>query len=201
VPFPNRVKRRAHQPEVRIGDTLWRDFAAIHTHAQILGLERRPFRQTHFHRTKRAISGVVEAIDNTHVKPSAARRIGHGANFSLAIDETEARAERLHATRSQKCPCAKGGWKEDAEPRVLKQDEMILPGLAMRVKTWPVISANQSDRVEPWPFSPTSRRIVFTTRAFLVEKNKNKRLKESGRMISQWFSVTLCVLCVVLFGI
>jgi hypothetical protein len=80
------------------------------------------------------------------VKPSAARRIGHGANFSLAIDETEAGAEGLHATRSQECPCAKGGWKEDAEPRVLKQDEMILPVLAVRVKTWPVISAAHSYR-------------------------------------------------------
>jgi hypothetical protein len=82
------------------------------------------------------------------MKPSAPRRIGHGANFSLAIDETEARTEGLHATRSQKCPCAKGGRKEDAEPRVLKQDEMILPGLAVRVKTWPVIPANQSGREE-----------------------------------------------------
>jgi len=97
---------------------------------------------------KRTNAGVVEAIGNTDVKPSAARRIGHSANFSLAIDETEPGTQRLHATRRQECPCAKGGWKEGAESRFLIQGETILPGLAMRVKTWPVISANQSDREE-----------------------------------------------------
>jgi len=82
------------------------------------------------------------------VKPGAARRIGHGANFSLAIDETEPGTQRLHATRRQECPRAKGDWKKVAESRFLIQGETILPGLAMRVKTWPVISANQSDREE-----------------------------------------------------
>ena len=146
--FPNRVKQRAHQLVIRIVDALWRDFPAIHSHAQILGSERRPFRQTRFQRAKRTIAGVVEAIGNTDVKPSAARRIAHSANFSLAIDETEPGTQRLHATRRQECPCAKGNWKEVAESRFLIQGETILPGLAMRVKTWPVISANQSDREE-----------------------------------------------------
>jgi hypothetical protein len=133
---------------ISIVDALWRDFPAIHSDAQILGSKRRPFRQALFQRAKRTIAGVVEAIGNTDVKPSAARRIAHGANFSLAIDETEPGTQRPHATRSQECPCAKGDWKKVAESRFLKQEELILPGLAMRVKTWPVISVNQSRRAQ-----------------------------------------------------
>jgi hypothetical protein len=146
VLFPNRVKRRAHQSAIRIVDTLWRDFPAIHSDAQILGSEHRPFRQTRFQQAKRTIADVVEPIGNADVKPGAVRRIGHGANFSLAIEETEPGTQRLHATRRQECPCAKGDWKEVAESRFLIQGETILPGLAMRVKTWPVIGVNQSHR-------------------------------------------------------
>jgi hypothetical protein len=146
VLFPNRVQRRAHQSAIRIVDTLWRDFPAIHSHAQILGSEHRLFRQTRLNRAKCTIACVVEAIGNADVKPGAARRIGHSANFSLAIDEAKPGTQRLHATRRQECPCAKGDWKEVAESRFLIQGETILPGLTMRVKIWPVIGVNQSHR-------------------------------------------------------
>src|SRR6202035_6015677 len=96
--FPGRIKRRAHQSAVLIGDALRRDFAPVDGHAQIPRSEGGPFRQPHFHRTKRPIAGVVEAIDNSYVKPSAISLIGHCVNFSLAIDEPEARTQWLHAT-------------------------------------------------------------------------------------------------------
>ena len=72
VLFPNWIKRRAHQSGVRTRGILRRDFAAVNVHAQILRSECRPFRQSHFHRTKRAIAGVFEAIDNSYVEARAA---------------------------------------------------------------------------------------------------------------------------------
>jgi len=83
---------------------------------------------------KRPIAGVVEAIDNSYVKPSPAGRIGHRANFSLAIDEPEARTKWLHATRGQVCQRAEREQKEDTQTGFLNQDGAILPGRAMRVK-------------------------------------------------------------------
>jgi len=95
----------------------------------------RPFGQTNFEGTEGTIAGIYELIDD--VKMDAARRGARNTNLRLTIGKMETRAKGQAAARSEKCTSAQGSRTKNAQPSIRKQDEVILPGRRLPVKTCP----------------------------------------------------------------
>jgi hypothetical protein len=66
----------------------------------------------------------------------AARRGTGNENLRLPIGKSIARAEGMDAARREECARAQDNAKKDSRPGFHKQDEVILPGRTVRVKSW-----------------------------------------------------------------
>jgi hypothetical protein len=110
-----------------------RNFHAFHEHAQVPLAKRGAIRQTNFEGTERSIAAIFEFIDDVNV--NAALRRARNANLRLPIGKFIARAKGTHAARREKSPRGQGGRKNDSRAHFRKQDDVILPGRRLRVKS------------------------------------------------------------------
>ena len=113
---------------------LQRGLPVIDPEAQILCSEVWPLRHPHFQRPQRTVPGVVQMIDNANVEP-VGRACG-GTNLRLTVYKIKAGTERRYTTGCQKRPGAKSSGTKKAKACFPVQDGLILPGRAVRVKSY-----------------------------------------------------------------
>ncbi|HLW44138.1 MAG TPA: hypothetical protein VKS00_06580 [Candidatus Acidoferrales bacterium] len=130
---PRGIKWRAHPPVICLRSVLRRNFHAFNEDAQVLLAKYRRFGQTNFEGTEGTIAGIFEFIGD--LKMDAAGRGAGNENLCLPIGKLIARAKRMNAARRQEYARAQDNAKKDSRPRFHKQDEVILPGRSVRVKS------------------------------------------------------------------